>query len=99
MYKWKEGDTWQKVSFRLLGDETRYREFFDINPGLSPIVLPAVGESIKAPSSSQNEPNINDRQDEYYFPWADVNDYYRRLENYSGIALFLKKDINGVFLG
>ena len=96
--KWKTGDTWHKLAFKYLGDETRYREILEQNPGYSVIKSPLPGQEVSIPSRINLEVQVSDRADAYYFPWVNLVDYYKRLEDYTGLSLFLYKDLNGLTL-
>jgi hypothetical protein len=44
---WKLGDTWVKVAWEELGEETRYRDIIEANPGYNPKKEPAPGTRIE----------------------------------------------------
>lgn len=98
-YIWKSGDNWPKVAYKQYGDETRYRDIVSANPGLSPYDLPRPGQKITVPDLGTESvfgvQTTNDTPDQFYFPWINPKDYYDRLLQYNGIALWFVKDING----
>lgn len=101
-YIWKSGDTWWKVAYKKYGDETRYREIIEVNPQFSVVKVPDPGTRINIPTTLQDSPfnrSASDTDDQYYFPWVDPKEYYERLYDYNGIALWFVNDINGPVIG
>jgi hypothetical protein len=101
-YIWKTGDTWWKVAYKKYGDETRYRDIIEANPQFSPVRLPTPGTRLDIPTTLPDTPQsrtVESDPTQYYFPWVDPNEYYRRLYDYNGIALWFVNDINGPVIG
>ena len=94
-YTWKIGDSWHRVSWVNLGDETRYREILEANPLFSAVKLPNPGEEINIPISNNPSLRTPTSENSRYFPWPDPDTYFERMYNYSGLALFFSEEQNG----
>ncbi len=93
MYTWKSSDDWAGVAWNELGEETRYRDIIEANPGFSPVKFPAVGTEILIPEVGTNQDQTLDNE---FFPWQTREQALDRLQDYNAIAILLKDQINGV---
>lgn len=91
-YIWRQGDTWVKVAWKELGEETRYRDIIEANPGYSPAKVPLVGTQIRIPPASVNQDATFDND---YYPWPTREQALNRLLDYNYMAILLKERING----
>ena len=93
IYRWKAGDTWVKVAYTQLGEETRYRELIEANPGFSPSVTPPFNYPLVIPESTQE--SKDNTQDNSFYPWVSRGAALERLLDYTPLSILLSKKING----
>jgi hypothetical protein len=89
---WKLGDTWVKVAWEELGEETRYRDIIEANPGYNPKKEPAPGTRIEIPDPKGAGTQTADTD---YYPWASKEAALERLLEYTTLAIYLREQVNG----
>lgn len=89
---WKQGDTWVKVAWEEYGEETRYREIIEANPGYNPKKNPAPGTLIEIPDPKGASTQTADTD---YYPWPSKEEALTRLLDYTSLAIYLREKVNG----